>query len=101
MEELLHHGVIDDDERMGNTALHHAAMTNVPEAVNFLLEAGASVQDEDSSLTCSPLSFAVPGHAHGMVISLLEHVSKVHVLEHVGETPLTWAQAERKWWTFC
>lgn len=89
MKVLLRHGaIVDDGKDMGKSALHHPAMEDDPDAVDLLLEAGASIPDEDGNPTYSPVSSAAVRLAYGMALSLLEHGSKVNVDEHDGETPL-------------
>lgn len=89
MRELLRQGaMLDDGEHVGITALHESVNQNVPDVLNFLLEAGASVQDEDDGNIYSPLSKAASKLAHGMALSLLKHGFKVNVVEYNGETAL-------------
>ncbi|CAN0333169.1 unnamed protein product, partial [Pylaiella littoralis] len=89
MKVLLRHGaIVDDGKDMGKSALHHPAMEDDPDAVDLLLEAGASIPNEDGNPTYSPVSSAAVRLAYGMALSLLEHGSKVNVDEHDGETPL-------------
>ncbi|CAN0147435.1 unnamed protein product [Scytosiphon promiscuus] len=92
MELLLLHGAeVDGGGEDDYSPLLAAAMNDDLDAANFLLEAGASLQDDDKGESISPISAAARASNLEMALSLLKYGSRPNVKEFFGQTTLGFA----------
>jgi hypothetical protein len=84
--------VVNAHNALGETNLHIACWQGNMPAVEYLLENGARVNEQDSTLTkTTPLHEAARGGWANIVKLLMESGAEPMALDMAGETPLHWA----------
>lgn len=78
---------VNDADKSGRTALHHAAINGDARATEILLNAGASVDAADSD-GWTPLHFAARGHEMDVAKLLVNAGAKIDAEDSHGNTPL-------------
>jgi ankyrin repeat protein len=76
---------IEERDRLGRTALHHAVGSVNKELVAFLLSKGAQASTKDTHKQETPLMLACSGGRLDMVQVLLKHTGGLHVSERNSE----------------
>jgi len=80
-------GDVDERDRFGRTALHHATIQGDDQAVAILLQVRADVAARDRD-DWTPLHFAAQGYRVAIVRRLIEAGAPVDTADAHGNTPL-------------
>ena len=84
---LNHQAAIATQDKLGNTALHYAALANNPESIRILLESGADKECPNTNGK-SPLLLAAREGRAKAVAALIQAGSQVNTADHSAHTPL-------------